>query len=177
MQGLASVLTMFLVQIVFSQRNWQCYVLARFYAYRYLYFIYTTYYIVLPLSCLLSFSFLDVLQSRTWLEANSLSDPSLHRIVPDLLDLQLESKAPSTLQKYRSGWLKRRDWAASKIGVQVIPPKPLHNALFMSELVKNSFKNDTGISPIVCPLHHYNNNNLLLGSLHSLYSGFQKGPN
>ena len=111
------------------------------------------YYVVLPLSCLLLFSFLDVLQSGIWPEANSLSDPSLRRIVPDLLDLQLESKAPSTLQKYRSGWLKWRDWAASKIGVQVIPAKPLHIALFISELVKNSVKNDTGISPIECVVY------------------------
>lgn len=77
---------------------------------------------------------LDVLQSGIWCEAISLVDPSLCRLVPDLLHLQLESRAPSTMQKYRSGWLKWRQWAASKIGVQVIPAKPLHTVLFISEL-------------------------------------------
>jgi len=67
-----------------------------------------------------------------WREANSLADPSLRKIVPDLVKLQLESRAPATVQKYRSGWLKWRGWAASKIGVQVIPAKPLHIAVFIS---------------------------------------------
>jgi len=55
----------------------------------------------------------DVLQSGIWRDANSLVDPSLRRLVPNLLHLQLESRAPSTMQKYRSGWLKWRQWVAS----------------------------------------------------------------
>ena len=90
----------------------------------------------------------DVLQSGIWCEANSLVDPSLRRLVPNLLHLQLESRAPSTVQKYRSGWLKWRQWAASKIGVQVIPAKPLHVALFIRELPVISVSNNTGISSI-----------------------------
>ena len=94
------------------------------------------------------FFLVDVLQSGIWREANSLVDPSLRRLVPSLLHLQLESRAPSTVQKYRSGWLKWRQWAASKIGVQVIPAKPLHVALFISELTVISISNNTGISCI-----------------------------
>ena len=77
------------------------------------------------------FFLVDVLQSGIWREANSLVDPSLRRLVPSLLHLQLESKAPSTVQKYRSGWLKWRQWAAAKIGVQVIPAKPLHDVKYI----------------------------------------------
>ena len=74
------------------------------------------FYVILPFSCSLLFYFilfclLDVLQSGIWREANSLIDPSLRRLVPNLLHLQLESKAPSTVQKYRSGLLKWRQWA------------------------------------------------------------------
>ena len=58
------------------------------------------------------------------------------------------SRAPASVQKYRSVWLKWRDWAASKISIQVIPVKPLHIALFISELTKISVRNNTGISPI-----------------------------
>ena len=97
-------------------------------------FVYFVHHTVVPFYCLLLFH--DVLQFGIWREANSLADPSLRKIVPDLVKLQLESRAPATVQKYRSGWLKWRGWAASKIGVQVIPAKPLHIALFVSELTK-----------------------------------------
>ena len=57
------------------------------------------------------------------------------------------------MQKYRSGWLKWRPWAASKIGVQIIPAKPLHVALFISELTVISVSNNTGISSIESVLY------------------------
>ena len=74
--------------------------------------------------------------------------PCARKLVPDLLHLQFESKAPSTVQKYRSGWIRWREWADSKFGVPVIPAKPLHIALFISELTAVSISNNTGISPI-----------------------------
>ena len=67
----------------------------------------------------------DVLSSGIWLDAASLSDSSLNDMVPGLIDLQLDAKAPSTVLKYKSGWLRWRAWALSKIGVSVIPGKPL----------------------------------------------------
>ena len=76
-----------------------------------------------------------------------LSD-SLSDIVPGLIDLQLDAKAPSTVLKYKSGWLRWREWALSKFGVPVIPAKPLHIALFISELAKRSSEDNIGISSI-----------------------------
>ena len=90
----------------------------------------------------------DVLQTGIWHDASALTDPSLTSEIPALLDLQLHSKAPSTLQKYRTGWSRWRNWATSKIGVPVIPAKPLHVALFISELHKASVANNTGFSTI-----------------------------
>ena len=75
-----------------------------------------------------------MLSSGIWLKAASLSDSSLSGMVPGLIDLQLDAKAPSTVMKYKSGWLRWREWAMSKIDVPVIPAKPLHIALFISEL-------------------------------------------
>ena len=75
----------------------------------------------------------DILQLGIWRDANSLVDPFLRRFVPKLLHLQLESRAPSTMQKYRSG-SEVASMGASTIGVQVIPAKPLHVALIISEL-------------------------------------------
>ena len=95
------------------------------------------------------FSFLsDVLSSGIWLQATSLSDSSLSVMVTGLIDLQLDAKAPSTVQKYKSGWLRCREWALLKIAVPVIPGKPLSIALFISELAKHSSENNIGVSSI-----------------------------
>ena len=90
-------------------------------------------------SCLLLFYFLDIIQSGIWSEENSLADPSLCKLVPDLLHFHFEFKAPSTVPK--SGWIRWCEWADSKIGV-------LHIDLFISELTAISISNNTGISPI-----------------------------
>ena len=89
-----------------------------------------------------------MLSSGIWLEAASLSDSSLSDMVPGLIDLQLDAKAPSTVLKYKSGWLRWREWALSKFGVPVIPAKPLHIALFISELAKRSSENNIAVSSI-----------------------------
>ena len=63
------------------------------------------------------FSFLsDVPSSGIWIKGASWSD-SLSDMVPGLIDLQLDAKAPSTVLKYKSGWLRWREWALSKFGV------------------------------------------------------------
>ena len=77
-----------------------------------------------------------------------MEDPLLRSLVPDLLDLQLGSRAPSTLTKYKSGWLRWRGWASSKIGFPVISAKPLHIALCITELTNVCLANNTGVSPI-----------------------------
>ncbi|PFX15651.1 hypothetical protein AWC38_SpisGene20126 [Stylophora pistillata] len=48
----------------------------------------------------------DVLSSGIWLEAASWSDSSLSEMVLGFIDLQLDAKAPSTVLKYKSGWLR-----------------------------------------------------------------------
>ena len=94
------------------------------------------------------FCFSDVLTSGIWNDAAALEDPLLRSLVPDLLDLQLGSRAPSTLTKYKSGWLRWRGWASSKIGFPVISAKPLHIALCITELTNVCLANNTGVSPI-----------------------------
>ena len=48
--------------------------------------------------------------------------------------------------KYKSGWLQWFEWALSKFGAPIIPAKPSHTALFISELAKHSSKNNIGVS-------------------------------
>ena len=74
--------------------------------------------------------------SGIWSEVAVLEDLSLRNLVPDLLDLQMGSpRASSTITKYKSGWLRWREWASLKIGVSVIPAKPLHIAFLLRSLL------------------------------------------
>ena len=55
--------------------------------------MYPLFYLILPFAyCYYILFLVDVLQSGIWREANSLVDPSLRRLVPNLLHLQLESR-------------------------------------------------------------------------------------
>ena len=69
-------------------------------------------------------------------------------MIPVLIHLQLDAKTPSTVLKYKSGWLRRRKWVLSKIGVFVNPGESLHIALFLSELARRSSENNTSVSSI-----------------------------
>lgn len=69
-------------------------------------------------------------------------------MVPGLLQLQLESKASSTVLKYKPIWLRWHTWVSSKTGVSVLPAKPLRVALFSGELTSISVENNAGVSPI-----------------------------
>ena len=89
-----------------------------------------------------------MLSSGIWLQAAPLPDSSLSDMVPGFIDLQLDAKAPSTVLKYKSGWLRWRECALSKFGVPVIPAKPLHIALFVPELAKRSSENNIGVPSI-----------------------------
>ena len=93
--------------IVFSL-IWQ-YLLGRFDGlYGILFSVCITYlllYVILPYSFAYSYfilSLVDVRQSGIWRDANFLVHPSLRRLTRNL-HLQLESRAPCTVQKYRSG--------------------------------------------------------------------------
>ena len=96
---------------------------------------------------------LDVLLSRIWHLVSELQDQSLLRLVLGLLHLQPRSRALSTVTMYKSGWLRWRKWASSKIGIPLIPAKPLHIALFITELTKICAENNMGASPIEAALY------------------------
>ena len=100
------------------------------------------------ISFTLCFYFSDVLTSGIWSDSAALEDPLLRSLVPVLLDWQLGSRAPSTLTKYKSGWLRWRGWASPRIGVPVIPAKPLDIAIFITELTNVCLANNRGVSPI-----------------------------
>ena len=91
--------------------------------------------------------------SGIWNEVAVLEDPSLRSLVLDLLDLQMGSRASSTITKCKTGWLKWREWVSSKIGVSVIPAKPLHIAFFITELASNCFGSDMGVPPVAADVY------------------------
>ena len=55
--------------------------------------------------------------------------------------------------KYKSVWLRWCGWVLSKFGDPIILAKPLHIALFISELAKRSSENNIGISSIESAVH------------------------
>ena len=94
------------------------------------------------------FQFLsDVLNSSVW-ETAGITDESLKALLPSLLNLQMGSKAPATITKYKAGWLKWRSWAFSKRDVGVLPAKPLHVALFVTELAYALLQKGSGYSSL-----------------------------
>ena len=89
---------------------------------------------------LLFFQFLsDAFGASPWrLALIFVDDFYLQLLVPDLVNLQFDAKAPATLRKYRAGWLRWRSWAFSKFCVPVIPFEPLHVALILTDLTKSA---------------------------------------
>ena len=53
------------------------------------------------------------MQSELWKSASSLECLALKKLVPDLLELQLNARAPNTVRKYRAGWSRWHAWASS----------------------------------------------------------------
>ena len=91
--------------------------------------------------------------SGIWNEVAVLEDPSLRNLVPDLLDLQMGSRTSSTITKYKSSWLKGREWESSKIDASVIPAKLLHITFFVTELASNCFASNMGVSSVEAVVH------------------------
>ncbi|KAK3730968.1 hypothetical protein QZH41_019579, partial [Actinostola sp. cb2023] len=73
-------------------------------------------------------------------------DPSLDALAPELVQLQLSSKADATISKYASSWCKWRTWANSKIDVPVLPAQPVHVALYLTELFQSAMDKGIGAS-------------------------------
>ncbi|XP_032241702.1 uncharacterized protein LOC116620164 [Nematostella vectensis] len=73
-------------------------------------------------------------------------DIGLQQSLPGLLDLLLGAKAESTVRKYHTGWMRWRAWAL--FDVKPLPAKPLHVALFLTELTRSAEENGVGISSV-----------------------------
>ena len=91
-------------------------------------------------------------RSDVWhLEVAVLEDPSLRSLVPDLLNLQMESRASSTVTKYKSGWLRWRAWAslASRLFLRNL----CILRFFITELTNNCLASNMGVSSVEAVVH------------------------
>ena len=86
-------------------------------------------------------------------ETLSLVDPTLQNMAPGLFELQLDSRASSTVKKYTIVWSTWHAWILAKMGIPVIPAKPLHVALFTTKLYQTAVQKGTGISSIEAIIH------------------------
>lgn len=67
-----------------------------------------------------------------------LEDPTLQQLVPQMMELLVGSSAANTVSKYSAGWKRWKSWAATKLGVPVLPAIPFQVSLYLTELVKNA---------------------------------------
>ena len=96
----------------------------------------------------LFFSFLlsDVLASDLWkfgyrdLQCSS----HLTNLAQGLPDVLLASKAPATLEKYRSAWTGWKRWASRSPCIDVFPTKPFHVAQYLQDLLSSA----SSVAPI-----------------------------
>ena len=105
--------------------------------------------IIILFTYLTHHSFFQISGTRgLWHSFNSRVDPSLRPLLPQLVNLQLNARADSTVRKYRASWLKWRSWATSKLAVPVIPAQAIHVALFVTELERTAKERNLGFSSI-----------------------------
>ena len=69
-------------------------------------------------------------------------------LVKELKSLQKSSKASSTLSKYASSWKTRCAWSSSTLHIPAIPAKPLHVALFLTEMFLSRVERGAGSSAL-----------------------------
>lgn len=84
-----------------------------------------------------------------WFEAVSNElDPHLAKLMKDCFDLQTASKATSTISKYASNWKDWHSWVSSNNGISLLPARPLHVALFLTEKYLSCLEKNQGVSTI-----------------------------
>ena len=67
-----------------------------------------------------------------------MKDKSLRDRLPELKALIIDSKANNTVKKYSGGWKRWKNWALSKVGVNVIPALPIMVAFYLRDLTEQS---------------------------------------
>ena len=82
----------------------------------------------------LSQYFTDIFSKGIWSVARELEDLGMVLLVKELKSLQKSSKASSTLSRYASSWKTWCAWSSSTLHIPEIPAKPLHVALFPTEM-------------------------------------------
>ena len=92
--------------------------------------------------------FTDIFSKGIWSDARESVDPEMVVLVKELKNLQKSSKASSTLSKYASSWKSRCAWSSSTLHIPEIPAKPLHVALFLTEMFLSCVEKGTGSSAL-----------------------------
>ena len=69
---------------------------------------------------------------------------NLTSLVQRLPDVLLASKAPATLDKYRSAWIGRKRWAYTFPCIDVFPAQPFLVALYLKDLLSSA----SSVAPI-----------------------------
>ena len=74
-----------------------------------------------------------------WQDLTAVDNPELSALAEFLPVVVLRGRAPSTVRKYSGAFLRWKKWAKAKhVGIQILPAKPLHVALYLAFLIQKS---------------------------------------
>ena len=81
----------------------------------------------------------DIFMQPIWQDLAAVDNPELSALAEFLPVVVLRGRAPSTVRKYSGAFLRWKKWAKAKqVGIQILPAKPLHVALYLAFLIQKS---------------------------------------
>ena len=91
--------------------------------------------------------FTDIFNKWIWFDFREFEDIGMVVLVKELKSLK-STKASSTLSKYASSWKTWCTWSLSTLHIPEIPAKPLHVALFLTEMFLSCVERGAGSSAL-----------------------------
>ena len=98
------------------------------------------------------FFFSDIFHSKHWTSCK-ISDPSVDEALVRLRQTVLKSRSIYTVCKYSNGWLRWKNWASAKSGMDVIPVKPLLVAVYLQNLINEAIVKNLTFSVIYTAIY------------------------
>ena len=92
---------------------------------------------------------LDIFASEAWSQLKNLETAYLQELASALLETVLQSKADSTVKCYNAGWQGWQKWSVEDFGKTELPANPMHVALYLQSLLKDSQQSSKSVSVII----------------------------
>ena len=77
-------------------------------------------------------------KTPAWRTVEDVEDPDIEELAKLLPSIVLRGRAPSTVKKYSSAFLRWKGWASQKFTEEIFPAQPLQVALYLAFLIQKS---------------------------------------